>query len=76
MEDVLDVYCRPSDQARPLICLDEMGKNLVADKHPPEEAKPGQIKREDYTYDTQKPLLTGALPLQTHASNSSASTQR
>jgi hypothetical protein len=51
MEDVLDVYCRPYDPARPLICMDEMGKNLVKEKHPSEEAKPGQIKREDYTYE-------------------------
>ena len=35
MEDVLDVYCRPYDPRRPLLCMDEMGKNLVKDKHPP-----------------------------------------
>jgi hypothetical protein len=31
MEDVLDVYCRPYDPRRPLLCMDEMGKNLVKD---------------------------------------------
>jgi hypothetical protein len=51
MEDVLDVYCRPYDPRRPLLCMDEMGKNLVADKRPPEAMKPGQIKREDDTYE-------------------------
>jgi len=51
MEDVLDVYCRPYDPARPLLCMDEMGKNLVADKHPAEPMKPGQPRREDYTYE-------------------------
>ena len=51
MEDVLDVYCRPYDPARPLICMDEMGKNLVKEKQPDDPAKPGQIKREDYTYE-------------------------
>jgi hypothetical protein len=51
MEDVLDVYCRPYDPARPLICMDEMNKNLVVEKHPADPAKPGQIKREDYTYE-------------------------
>jgi hypothetical protein len=51
MEDVLDVYCRPYDPRRPLICMDEMGKNLVKDKHPAEDMKPGQPRREDYTYE-------------------------
>ena len=51
MEDVLDVYCRPYDPRRPLICMDEMGKNLVKEKPPSNPAKPGQIKREDYTYE-------------------------
>lgn len=51
MEDVLDVYCRPYDPRRPLICMDEMGKNLVADKRPPLAMKPGQPRREDYTYE-------------------------
>lgn len=51
MEDVLDVYCRPYDPRRPLLCMDEMGKNLVKEKYPSEEMKPGQIKREDYTYE-------------------------
>jgi hypothetical protein len=34
-----------------MICLDEMGKNLLKEKHPDDPAKPGQIKREDYTYE-------------------------
>jgi hypothetical protein len=32
----LDVYCQPYDPAVPRICRDEMGKNLVKDKYPPE----------------------------------------
>ncbi len=48
MEDVLDVYCQPYDPSLPRICMDEMGKNLVKDKYPP---KPGQVAREDYTYE-------------------------
>jgi hypothetical protein len=51
MEDVLDVYCRPYDPTIPLLCMDEMGKNLVADKHAPEPAEPGKVAREDYTYE-------------------------
>ncbi|WP_085954386.1 IS630 family transposase [Ktedonobacter racemifer] len=53
MEDVLDVYCQPYDPAVPRICMDEMGKNLVKDKYPPEPAKPGQVTREDYTYEKE-----------------------
>lgn len=53
MEDVLDVYCQPYDPAVPRICMDEMGKNLVKDKYAPEPAKPGQVAREDYTYEKQ-----------------------
>ena len=33
--------------------MDEMGKNLVKDKYPPEPAKPGQVAREDYTYEKE-----------------------
>ena len=33
--------------------MDEMSKNLVKDKYPPEPAKPGQVAREDYTYEKQ-----------------------
>lgn len=51
MEDVLQVYCRPYDARQPLICVDEMGKNLVAEKRETEAMKPGQVKREDYTYE-------------------------
>jgi hypothetical protein len=53
MEDVLDVYCQSCDPAVPRICTDEMGKNLVKEKHPSEPAKPGQVVREDYTFEKQ-----------------------
>ncbi len=33
--------------------MDEMGKNLVKDKYPPEPAKPGQVAREDYSYEKE-----------------------
>lgn len=51
MEDVLDVYCRPYDKRELVVCLDEMGKILVKEKHPAEAARPGQDRREDYTYE-------------------------
>jgi DDE superfamily endonuclease len=53
MEDVLDVYCQSYDPTVPRICMDEMGKNLVQEKHSSESAKPGQVAREDYTYEKQ-----------------------
>jgi DDE superfamily endonuclease len=53
MEDVLDVYCQSYDPAVPRIYMDEIGKNLVKEKHPSEPAKPGQIAREDDTYEKQ-----------------------
>jgi len=53
MEDVIDVYCQPYDPSMRRICMDEMGKNLVKDKYPPEPAKPGQVAREDYTYEKE-----------------------
>jgi hypothetical protein len=30
MEDVLEVYQRPHDPQRPLVCLDETSKQLIA----------------------------------------------
>jgi hypothetical protein len=36
MEDVLAVYTRPHDPDRPLVCLDETSKQLIAEtKSPP-----------------------------------------
>lgn len=50
MEDVLEVYTRPYDPARPLICLDEAGRELVADTRAPLAAKPGRVARQDFEY--------------------------
>jgi hypothetical protein len=50
MEDVLDVYARPSDPARPLVCFDEGGKELQDHIRPPLPARPGMLAREDYEY--------------------------
>ena len=51
MEDVLDVYQRPPDEQRPLVCLDEASKQLVADVTPPLPMRPGQPARQDYEYE-------------------------
>jgi hypothetical protein len=50
MEDVLDVYHRPYDEARPLVCLDEASKQLVGEVVEPIPAEPGQPERFDYEY--------------------------
>jgi DDE superfamily endonuclease len=53
MEDVLGVYCRPYDPARPQVCMDEMPEQLLADVRPPESARPGRPERMDYEYQRQ-----------------------
>ena len=50
MEDVLAVYARPPDPARPLICLDEAGKDLKADTRPPQPMAPVRGARQDDDY--------------------------
>jgi hypothetical protein len=50
MEDVLEVYRLPRDPARPVVCLDETSKQLVAETRAPITAKPGRVKRVDYEY--------------------------
>jgi len=50
MEDVLEVYDRPPDPARPLVCFDETGKALRAHVRPPQGAAPGRPARQDSEY--------------------------
>jgi DDE superfamily endonuclease len=50
MEDVLEVYHRPFDAKRPLVCLDEASKQLVGEITQPLPAEPGQPQRYDYEY--------------------------
>ena len=50
MEDVLDVYHRPYDEKRPLVCLDEASKQLIGEATHPLPAEPGQPERFDYEY--------------------------
>lgn len=51
MEDVLEVYARPADEARPLVCLDECTKQLTREVRAPKNAAPGRAAREDYEYE-------------------------
>jgi hypothetical protein len=50
MEDVLEVYHRPYDERRPLICLDELPVQLVGEARVPLPAAPGRPARYDYEY--------------------------
>lgn len=51
MENVLEVYRRPYDAARPLVCMDETPRQLIGQTRVPVPAKPGQLAREDYEYE-------------------------
>jgi hypothetical protein len=51
MEDVLEVYTRPYDRRRPMVCLDESSKQLVKETRCPIPARPGQPRRVDYEYE-------------------------
>ena len=48
MEDVLEVYQRPRDPLRPVVCLDETSKQMIRETRAPIPMKPGREKREDY----------------------------
>jgi hypothetical protein len=50
MEDVLDLYAQPYDPCRPVVCFDEMPKQLLADLQAPLPVRPGTVAREDYEY--------------------------
>ena len=50
MEDVLEVYHRPYDERRPLVCLDEASKQLIGEVIEPIPAEPGRAERFDYEY--------------------------
>jgi hypothetical protein len=49
MEQVLDVYARPYDSARPVVCLDETRKQLVNEKRQPFTDSQGTV-HVDYEY--------------------------
>ena len=50
MEDVLDVYHRPYDPRRPVVCLDETFKQLIGEVREPLPAAPGRVERYDGVY--------------------------
>lgn len=50
MEDVLEVYHRPPDDSRPLVCLDEFAKQLLSETRLPIPATASHPARHDYEY--------------------------
>ncbi len=50
MEDVLDVYARPYNSARPVVCVDEGGKELRSTPRGTLPCEPEQPLRQDYEY--------------------------
>ena len=51
MEDVLDLYTRPWDPRRPLVCMDETSKQLVRETRRRIAPAPGRAARIDYEYE-------------------------
>ena len=50
MEQVLEVYKRPYDPKRPVVCMDEQPKQLIAEASRPIPAAVGRPERVDYEY--------------------------
>ena len=42
MEDVLDLYARPEDPRRPVVCVDETSKQHLQEMRPPLPSDAGQ----------------------------------
>ena len=51
MENVLDVYQRAYAPDRPVVCMDETSKQLVAETRRPLPPLPGEPERYDYEYE-------------------------
>jgi hypothetical protein len=54
MEQVLDVYQRPHDPRRPVVCMDETPRQLIGEVSEPEPMRPGCAARQDYEYERTK----------------------
>ena len=50
IEMVLNVYKRPFDPKRPVVCMDESPKQLIAETKTPISASPGSPTKHDYKY--------------------------
>lgn len=50
MEDVLDLYCQPYDEAYPVVCMDEKPYQLLDEVREPIPMKPGKPRKIDAEY--------------------------
>jgi DDE superfamily endonuclease len=50
MEHILELYHKPYDPKRPMVCLDEKSTQLLANLRVPLALQPGQVVRQDYEY--------------------------
>jgi len=50
MEDVLDTYEKPYDPARPVVCVDEAGKQLIGEVRQPLPVRVGSPAKQDSEY--------------------------
>jgi len=66
MEDVLDVYQWPYHPRRPVVCLDELHKQLIGETRAPIPAAAGQIEKYDteYTRNGSANIFLAVEPLQ------------
>ncbi len=51
MEDVLEVYKRPYDEKRPVVCMDELNKQTIKEIQTPLPIEPGKPQRFDTEYE-------------------------
>lgn len=50
MEDVLELYAEPLDETRPVVCMDELSKELHGQVADPVPAGPNRTAKQDYEY--------------------------
>ena len=53
MEDLLELYQLPYDPRRPVVCMDELCKQLIAETRIPLPVREGSPARSDYEYERQ-----------------------
>lgn len=51
MEKVLDIYSKPYDAKRPVVCMDETPRQLIRATRQAIAATPGRCERHDYEYE-------------------------